>query len=73
MTSTTATRRSSREAGRAVREMRMNRGLSPELLGAEINVSGRTIRRIEDGARPTVRVMFALASEFDVEVADLWL
>lgn len=52
--------------------MRINRGLTPETLGAEVGVSGRTIRRIEDGHMPTVRVMFALASYFEMEVVDLW-
>lgn len=50
----------------------MDHGLSPEGLGHEINVSGRTIRRIEDGARPTVRVMFALSLYFDFKVSELW-
>lgn len=52
--------------------MRVNEGLSPEELGREVGVSGRTIRRIEDGARPTVRPMFLLAQHFGVEVTDLW-
>lgn len=72
MASTTATRRNSREAGRAIREMRLDHGYTPESLGREINVSGRTIRRIEDGARPTVRVMFALSLKFDFAVSELW-
>lgn len=72
MASQVLTRRSLRETGRDLREMRLNRGLTPEDLGALVHVSGRTIRRIEDGHRPTVRVMFAIASEFDMEVVELW-
>lgn len=59
-------------SGDRVREIRVNRGLSPEDLGRRVGVSGRTIRRIEDGKHPNVRTMFAIAQEFDVEVTDLW-
>lgn len=52
--------------------MRLNEGHTPESLGYVIDISGRTIRRIEEGARPTVRTMFALASYFGIEVTDLW-
>jgi transcriptional regulator with XRE-family HTH domain len=52
--------------------MRVNKGLSPEALGNRVGVSGRTIRRIEEGKRPTVRTMFLLAQEFECEVVDLW-
>lgn len=52
--------------------MRLNEGHTPETLGYEIGVSGRTIRRIEDGHRPTVRTMFALAEWAELEVVDLW-
>lgn len=54
--------------------MRLNMGLTPEDFGAELDpqVSGRTIRRIEDGHRPTVRVMFAIARKVEMEVVDLW-
>lgn len=72
MASITPTRRSLRDAGREIREMRTNEGLTPELLGMKIGVSGRTVRRIEEGHRPTVRTMFLLASEFDLEVSELW-
>ncbi len=72
MASITSTRRDLREAARFIREERRELGLTPEELGAKIQISGRTIRRIEDGARPTVRTMFALAQFFNVEVRDLW-
>lgn len=66
------TARSLKEAGHAVREMRVNSGLSPRELGYAVGVSDRTISRIEDGHRPRVRTMFLLASFFDCEVTDLW-
>lgn len=72
MASSQLTTRSLWEAGQSVRERRLNRGLSPEQLGHKAEVSGRTIRRIEEGKRPTVRTMFHLAREFDCEVTDLW-
>ncbi len=79
MASTTPTRRHLREAGRFIQEERRERGLSHEVLAYEISqanpkvsVSGRTIRRVEEGSRPSVRTMFALAGYFGVEVRDLW-
>lgn len=72
MASLTSTRRDLREAGEFIRISRRNLGLSPEQLGYEIGVSGRTIRRIEDGHRPVVRTAFLLASYFDAEVSELW-
>lgn len=70
--SPTLTPRRGNTTGRRLRELRVNRGLSPEALGNRVGVSGRTIRRIEDGATPTVRSMFLIAAEFDLEVTDLW-
>jgi transcriptional regulator with XRE-family HTH domain len=60
-------------AGADIRQLRIQRGLSPEQLGQRVGVSGRTIRRVEEGrSRPTVRTMFLIALEFDCEVVDLW-
>lgn len=73
--------RSSRDlqAGRLLREWRLDRGLSPDALSWEIRklkletVSGRQIRRIEDeGVIPTPRVMFALASFFGAKPTEVW-
>lgn len=68
-----------RDAGRLLREWRLDRGLSPEALSWELRrakletVSGRQIRRIEDiGTIPTPRVMFALASYFEAKPSDIW-
>lgn len=68
----TLTKRQSNATGKRLRHARINRGLSPEQLGERIGISGRTIRRIEDGAMPTVRTMFALAGFMEEEVSDLW-
>lgn len=46
--------------------------MSPEQLGHRVGVSGRTIRRVEEGKRPTARTMFLIAKEFDCEVVELW-
>jgi transcriptional regulator with XRE-family HTH domain len=59
--------------GRRLQRLRIERGLSPEALGNSVGVSGRTIRRIEEGrGKPTVRTMFLIAQAFDVEVLELW-
>lgn len=55
-----------------LRELRFNAGLSPEELGAEVEVSGRTIRRLEDGQMPTPRVAKKLADRFEVTATDLF-
>jgi hypothetical protein len=74
-------KRSSRDlqAGRLLREWRLDRGLSPDALSWEIRklkletVSGRQIRRIEDeGVIPTPRVMFALASFYGAKPTEIW-
>ena len=59
------------QAGALLEQMRRDRGLSPEGLSHALHaaghgyVSGKTIRRVETGAIPTVRVQFALAQFFD--------
>jgi DNA-binding XRE family transcriptional regulator len=53
-------------------ELRFNEGLSPEELGAECHISGRTIRRIEEGAKPSPRVAKKLADHFNVKPSDIW-
>jgi DNA-binding XRE family transcriptional regulator len=72
MASNQLTARSLREAGDEIRQRRLNLGLSPEQLGAAAEISGRTIRRVEDGKRPTVRTMFQIAKHLDCQVTDLW-
>lgn len=72
MTSAQLTKRRSNVTGRKLRDKRINAGLSPEMLGNRIGVSGRTIRRVEDGMVPTVRTMFALAEWAEEEVVSLW-
>lgn len=63
---------SNRVAGRRIREHRINLGLSPERYGDRIGVSGGTVRRIEVGLMPTVRTMFLIASDMDVQVIELF-
>ena len=58
--------------GRRLRELRVNRGLSPEQLGEIVGVSGRTVRRIEGGNRPTPAIALKIAQHFEVEPTDLW-
>lgn len=50
-----------------------NTGLSPEVLGAQVGVSGKRIRQILDhGHRPERRVRYALARRFDLLPAHIW-
>ena len=67
--------------GQLIRQKRTDLGLSPEDLAYAIfkagngEVSGRTIRRIEDPdicMVPRVRARFAIASFFDLSVTDIW-
>ena len=68
----TLKRRQQNVTGRRIQEMRRDRGMSPEMLGNRVGVSGRTIRRIEEGKGATVRTMFLIAQEFDLKVHELW-
>lgn len=54
-------------------ELRFNEGLTPEQLGEACEVSGRTIRRLEEGSiRPTPGIAKKLADHFDVKPSDIW-
>lgn len=57
-----------------LRELRRNRGWSPEYLGAVAGgISAKTVRDIEDGTtiKPQARTMFLLAEALRTTVADL--
>jgi len=58
--------------GHRLKVLRYERGMSPEQLGIRVGVSGRTIRRVEEGHRATVRTMFLIAKEFECPVGELW-
>lgn len=53
-------------------ELRFNEGLTPEELGEACRISGRTIRRIEEGAKPSPRVAKKLADHFGVKASEIW-
>jgi DNA-binding XRE family transcriptional regulator len=55
-----------------LRMLRLNAGLSPEELGAEVELSGMTIRRLEAGTKPTVATAYKLAQYFEQPVTDMW-
>jgi len=66
-------------AGRLIREIRVDLGLSPEALSHVIysagfgSVSARTIRRIEsDGLVPRVSAQFAIAQFCGRSVTSIW-
>lgn len=54
-------------------QLRYDAGLSPEGLGEQTRVAGRTIRRIEEGVtRPTPRVAKKLADHFGMTASELF-
>lgn len=55
-----------------LRARRFNAGLTPEELGAAIGVSGRTIRRLEEGQAPQPGTAKAIADHFEVLPTDIW-
>ena len=66
-------------AAEMIKRLRTDRGLSPEALSQAMHmaglgyVSGKTIRRVEVGFVPRVRVQFALASFFDLVPSQVWV
>lgn len=67
------------DAGHLLRQLRTDRGLSPEALSYAIYVAGhgsisaRTIYRVEgQGMVPRVRAQFALAQFFGKPVTQIW-
>jgi transcriptional regulator with XRE-family HTH domain len=68
-----------KRAGELIRDLRSDRGLSPEALSYAIfkaghgAISARTIRRVEAaGMVPRVRAQFAIASYFERPVSSIW-
>lgn len=65
-------------AGRVVRDLRRRKGLSPEALSYAIlsaghgHVSTRTLRRLEQGVTPRLRIQFAVATFLEREVPQIW-
>lgn len=55
-----------------LRELRINEGLSPNMLAYRAGVSGNTIRMVEAGFVPGPRIQFAIAQVFDMRPLDLW-
>lgn len=53
-------------------ELRFNKGLSPEDLGSACEISGRTIRRLEQGHKPTASTAKKIANYFGVQPSDIW-
>lgn len=52
--------------------LRFDEGLSPEELGEACHISGRTIRRIEEGAKASPRVAKKLADHFGITASELF-
>lgn len=66
------------KAGRLVKELRSRKGLSTTDLSFAIysaglgSVSPMTLRRIEQGVTPRIRVQYAVATFFAREVPHIW-
>lgn len=60
-------------AGAYLRRLRLSNGLSPEQLGVQCGVAGKTIRSCEDGGTiPHVYNQLKLARYFEKYPADIW-
>jgi transcriptional regulator with XRE-family HTH domain len=70
--STRSTRRAAGRPNRRLQELRINEGLSPNVLAYRAGVSGNTVRMAEAGFRPSPRTQFAIAGVFGLRPLDLW-
>jgi transcriptional regulator with XRE-family HTH domain len=59
-------------AGLSLTKLRFDAGLTPEELGDLCGLSGRQVRRIEEGTTPTPRIAKKLADHFGVKPSDIW-
>jgi HTH-type transcriptional regulator, competence development regulator len=57
--------------GERVRGIRQAKGISQEQLGVQAGLTGRTVRRIEQGEDFTFSSLTAIAAVLDVDVTDL--
>jgi DNA-binding XRE family transcriptional regulator len=72
MTALHGSRRTHRKPNLMLKELRINRGLSPNELAHYVGVTGKTIRMAEAGFVPTPRVQFNIAQYFDLRPTDIW-
>lgn len=61
-----------RRPNRALQELRINAGLSPNDLAYRAGISGKTVRLAEQGFTPSPRVQFAIAREFGKQPLEIW-
>jgi DNA-binding XRE family transcriptional regulator len=55
-----------------LKELRIDKGLSPNDLGHRAGISGKTVRMAEAGITPRPRVQHAIASVFGLRPTELW-
>lgn len=55
-----------------LRAKRIRAGLSPEQLGDQLGLHGRTIRNIEAGKPPSLNTAHTLAAWVGKDVLDMW-
>lgn len=59
------------KSGDTIRSLRLEKAWSQEDLGAIAGISARTVQRLEQGQRPSLDTLRALAAAFDVPIARL--
>jgi DNA-binding XRE family transcriptional regulator len=57
---------------RRLMELRINEGLSPNELGYQAGISGKTVRMAEAGFLPSPRVQHAIATVFNLRPTEIW-
>lgn len=58
--------------GTRLQELRINAGLTPNMLAREAQVSGTTIRNVEAGQLPSAPVQARIARVFNLRPLDIW-
>lgn len=61
-----------RVPNKALTELRINQGLSPNELGYQAEVSGKTVRMAEAGFLPSPRVQHAIATVLEKQPTEIW-
>lgn len=64
---------STKEVGKAIRQLRKVKGKSLEQLAYEANISFSTLNRLERGiGNPTLETLFGIAQSLEVDIIDLF-
>lgn len=62
------------EVGTRIKQLRQEKGLTQDQLGALVNIDGRQLSRYESGkVQPTAKVLARLAAFFEIETRDFYV